>query len=88
MSSFFQLDKLREEIQRVKDTDDVPMVLVGNKSDLADSRAASVDASEKWENIPYYKCSAKVGVNVSIVFDDLCRQIMQRNAAGLGGRRS
>ena len=37
-STFNDLQDLREQILRVKDTDDVPMVLVGNKCDLEDER--------------------------------------------------
>jgi GTPase SAR1 family protein len=33
-ATFNDLQELREQILRVKDTADVPMVLVGNKSDL------------------------------------------------------
>ncbi|GIY49080.1 ras-related protein Rap-1b [Caerostris extrusa] len=37
-STFNDLQDLREQILRVKDTDDVPMILVGNKCDLEDER--------------------------------------------------
>lgn len=33
--SFEDISMYREQIRRVKDSDDVPMVLVGNKCDLA-----------------------------------------------------
>merc|ERR1711974_234711 len=37
-STFNDLPDLREQILRVKDCDEVPMVLVGNKCDLQDQR--------------------------------------------------
>uniref|UniRef100_A0A669EJ77 RAP1A, member of RAS oncogene family a n=1 Tax=Oreochromis niloticus TaxID=8128 RepID=A0A669EJ77_ORENI len=37
-STFNDLQDLREQILRVKDTEDVPMILVGNKCDLEDER--------------------------------------------------
>ena len=42
-STFNDLQDLREQILRVKDTDDVPMVLVGNKCDLEDERVVGKD---------------------------------------------
>lgn len=51
----------REQIKRVKDSDDVPMVLVGNKCDLP---ARTVDTRQAQElarsyGIPYIETSAK-----------------------------
>ena len=51
----------REQIKRVKDSDDVPMVLVGNKCDLT---ARTVDTRQAQElarsyGIPYIETSAK-----------------------------
>ena len=37
-TSFNDLDELREQIIRIKDTTDIPMILVGNKCDLEDQR--------------------------------------------------
>ncbi|XP_004695143.1 PREDICTED: GTPase HRas isoform X4 [Condylura cristata] len=59
--SFEDIHQYREQIKRVKDADDVPMVLVGNKSDLA---ARTVDAPQAQElarsyGIPYVETSAK-----------------------------
>ena len=42
-STFSDLPDLREQILRVKDCDDVPMVLVGNKCDLNDQRVISTE---------------------------------------------
>lgn len=53
--------RLREQIKRVKDSDDVPMVLVGNKCDLAARTVESRQAQElaRSYGIPYIETSAK-----------------------------
>merc|ERR1712021_176316 len=48
-STFNDLQDLREQILRVKDTDDVPMVLVGNKCDLEEERVAGKETQEAEE---------------------------------------
>lgn len=57
----FLILQCREQIKRVKDSDDVPMVLVGNKCDLP---ARTVDTRQAQElarsyGIPYIETSAK-----------------------------
>uniref|UniRef100_A0A8C9V382 small monomeric GTPase n=1 Tax=Scleropages formosus TaxID=113540 RepID=A0A8C9V382_SCLFO len=59
--SFEDIHQYREQIKRVKDSDDVPMVLVGNKCDLP---ARTVDTRQAQElarsyGIPYIETSAK-----------------------------
>lgn len=55
------LTPLREQIKRVKDSDDVPMVLVGNKCDLAARTVESRQAQDlaRSYGIPYIETSAK-----------------------------
>merc|ERR1712071_152320 len=54
--SFDVLDEFREQILRVKNTEDIQLILVGNKSDLQDSRQVrqeeASDKASKW-NKPY-----------------------------------
>merc|ERR1711898_32238 len=56
-STFNDLQDLREQILRVKDTDDVPMVLVGNKCDLEDERVVGRDQgqslSKTWGDVSF-----------------------------------
>lgn len=51
----------REQINRVKDSDNVPMVLVGNKSDLANRNVESRQAQElaRSYGVPFVETSAK-----------------------------
>ncbi|KAL6071499.1 Ras-like protein rasG [Balamuthia mandrillaris] len=77
-SSFDEITSFREQILRVKDEDQVPMVLVGNKSDLEDQRqVATSEGSDlaKSFGCPFLETSAKTRVNVEEGFFQLVRQI-------------
>ena len=62
-SSLYELQELREQIIRIKDDDNVPIVIVGNKSDLEEdrmvSRSKAFAVSQSWGNAPYYETSAR-----------------------------
>lgn len=76
--SLNSVHELREQILRVKNNDNVPFVLVGNKADLGDRRLVSEEAARelanKW-NVPYVETSAKTRHNVDTIFYDLIREI-------------
>ncbi|MCJ8747359.1 hypothetical protein PDJAM_G00152480 [Pangasius djambal] len=77
--SFEDIHQYREQIKRVKDSDDVPMVLVGNKCDLP---ARTVDTRQAQElarsyGIPYIETSAKTRQGVEDAFYTLVREIRQ-----------
>lgn len=61
----------------------VPIVLVGNKCDLAVDRKVpqeyGAQLSVAWGSIPYYETSARARINVDEVFYDLVRLINQQN---------
>ena len=85
LSSLHELAELREQIVHVKNDIHVPIVLVGNKSDLEEdrmvSRSRAFAVSQAWGNVPYYETSARRKQNVSEVFVDVCRQIIRRDIA-------
>lgn len=60
----------REQILRVKEEDTIPMLLVGNKSDLEDRRKVHVeevvDKVNEWR-VQYVETSAKTRANVDKV---------------------
>ncbi|KAF2083960.1 putative ras small monomeric GTPase [Saccharata proteae CBS 121410] len=100
MTSLQELAELRDQIIRIKDDERVPIVLVGNKSDLEEDRAVTRSrafaVSQAWGSCPYYETSARRRANVDEVFVDLCRQIIRRDMemarargeyAGAGRRR-
>ncbi|KAJ8249759.1 hypothetical protein COCON_G00229750 [Conger conger] len=74
-STFNDLQDLREQILRVKDTDDVPMILVGNKCDLDDERVVGKEQGQnlarQWNNCAFLESSAKSKINVNEIFYDL-----------------
>ncbi|KAL6061754.1 Ras GTPase [Balamuthia mandrillaris] len=77
-TSFEEITSFREQILRVKDEDDVPMVVVGNKSDLEDSRQVATSEGAdlaKSFNCPFMETSAKTRVNVEDCFFQLVREI-------------
>ncbi|XP_006027026.1 ras-related protein Rap-1b isoform X1 [Alligator sinensis] len=81
-STFNDLQDLREQILRVKDTDDVPMILVGNKCDLEDERVVGKEQGQnlarQWNNCAFLESSAKSKINVNEIFYDLVRQINRK----------
>ncbi|PNY28582.1 Ras-related protein RSR1 [Tolypocladium capitatum] len=81
-SSLTELAGLRDEIIRIKDDENVPMVIVGNKADLEETRliprAKGFSISQKW-GAPYYEASARTRTNVDEVFVDLCRQMLRKD---------
>jgi small GTP-binding protein len=82
--SFDVLDEFREQILRVKNAEDVPLILIGNKSDLDDRRQVRRDEAQdkatKWGK-PYIETSAKTRENVDKAFFDLMREIKARKLA-------
>jgi len=77
-STFNDLPELRDQILRVKDKDEVPMVLVGNKCDLTDQRVISTEQGDelaKKFNSAFLEASAKTRTNVDLIFNTLIRQI-------------
>ncbi|SPO03859.1 probable novel protein of ras superfamily KREV-1 [Cephalotrichum gorgonifer] len=81
-SSLGELAQLRDEIIRIKDDENVPIVIVGNKADLEDQRAVprarAFSISQQW-GAPYYEASARTRRNVNEVFIDLCRQMLRKD---------
>ena len=51
-STFNNLQDLREEVKRLKNTEDVAMVLVGNKCDLEDERVVGKDKALNMADLP------------------------------------
>ncbi|KAK3298336.1 ras family-domain-containing protein [Chaetomium fimeti] len=81
-TSFEELETLRDDIIRIKDDEDIPIVIVGNKADLEDQRAVdrakAFSLSQRW-SAPYYEASARTRTNVDEAFIDLCRQMLRRD---------
>lgn len=77
-NSLEELQVFYEQIQRVKDTDNVPVLVVGNKSDLEIERQVSFEegaAFAKSLRCPFLETSAKQRINVEEAFYGLVRTI-------------
>ncbi|XP_034037525.1 ras-related protein Rab-41 isoform X3 [Thalassophryne amazonica] len=82
INSFQQTSKWIDDV-RTERGSDVIIMLVGNKTDLADKRQVSVEAAERKArelNVMYIETSAKAGYNV--------KQLFRRVAAALPGMDS
>ena len=76
--SFDEIAAFREQILRVKDSDKVPMVIVGNKSDLEGERQVSQDEGKELAatfGCPWMEASAKTKVRCEDCFYELVREI-------------
>ncbi|KAJ8722582.1 hypothetical protein PYW07_003762 [Mythimna separata] len=79
-NSFTEVRLLRDQIHETKDSTAVPIVVVGNKVDLAETGARQVEfhttesvVTVDWEN-GFVEASAKDNLNVSQIFKELLVQ--------------
>lgn len=75
-SSFDEIPKFQKQILRVKDRDEFPMLMVGNKCDLERQRQVSLEEAQSVSRgliVPYIECSAKHRINVDQAFHELVR---------------
>jgi GTPase SAR1 family protein len=71
--------KLHRDILRIKDTDSVPMLLIGNKLDIRQiGMDAQARAAAAAMHIPYFETSARTRHNIDEIFIELVR-LIRRN---------
>lgn len=83
-NSLDELQSFYEQILRVKDTENVPVIVVGNKCDLEVERQVSYEeglAVAKSFNCEFLETSAKQRINVEEAFYGLVRTIRSENDA-------
>ncbi|CBY09666.1 unnamed protein product [Oikopleura dioica] len=84
MQSFLDIKSMRNQICRVKGTERVPIVLVGNKVDLERDREVQrndgLGLAKEWA-CSFYEASAKAKINVDELFEQAVEQmnIMGKN---------
>jgi len=79
-STFNDLPDMKDQILRVKELDRVPMVLVGNKCDLADERIITTEQGDEMAKkfgARLLEASAKTKTNIENIFIDLIKQIAE-----------
>jgi len=77
-TTFEEVRKLHDHILRVKDLDQVPFVLVGNKCDLEKDREVTKEQGQALANeigCSFMECSAKTRVNVNEAFFSAVREM-------------
>lgn len=88
--SFNMIESYHQQILRVKDTQAVPIIVVGNKSDLeCERRVDMVEGQFVAEKLGcrFVETSAKLGIKVTDTFIDLVCEIRDRNREMLEMRR-
>ena len=79
--SFTKVPSWMEEIKKYcTNSNFIPIVLVGNKCDIVDSKAVTFSEGEQYakkENIPFFETSAKQNVNVEEPFESLVEQLLE-----------
>lgn len=89
--TFDELSDFKGQICRMKDLEQVPMVLVGNKSDLEDQRVIPAEdgatLAKSW-GIPFLETSARHRINVEEIFSEVVRQIRAEFALMLGKKKN
>ena len=77
VNSRISFDKLQEWVDEVnKFANNLPIIIVGNKSDLEGERQVSREEGENFAkkiNCNFYEVSAKTGYNVATVFDEIAQ---------------
>ncbi|XP_043320179.1 ras-related protein R-Ras2-like [Cervus canadensis] len=76
--SFEEIYKFQRQILRVKDRDEFPMILIGNKADLDHQRQVTQEEGQQLARqlkVTYMEASAKIRMNVDQAFHELVRVI-------------
>ena len=81
--TFQDIKNMKEQIVRVKGSDRVPILLVGNKVDIENQREVSkhegIALAQLW-NSPFMEASAKSRHNVNEVFAEVVREMSYNSA--------
>ncbi|EHA99570.1 GTP-binding protein Rit1 [Heterocephalus glaber] len=84
--SFHEVRELKQLIYRVRRTDDTPVVLVGNKSDLKQLRQVTKEeglALAREFSCPFFETSAAYRYYIDDVFHALVREIRRKEKEGV-----
>jgi GTPase SAR1 family protein len=88
--SFTEIDRFIDKIHKLaphQDDRDPLVVLAGNKCDLEDDRAVTTQqgrAKAESIGIPFFECSAKSNINVSVLFETSLKQLVGKSESRKG----
>ena len=89
--SLEDVQRIRDQILKIKRCKDIPIVLVGNKNDLSGERVVSryegTSMATVFNNCSFMESSAKSAHNVNEIFEDVVRQIRENCADSSQKRR-
>jgi len=76
-NSFEEIYKFHRQVLRVKDRDEFPMLIVGNKADLPNRQVSQAECENMAKQLktPYIECSAKLRMNIDQAFFELVRLV-------------
>ena len=85
--TFTDIEDMHQQIVRVKDSEDVPMILVGNKCDLDDQRVITTQQGEELAArfggstgcCLFLEVSAKMCIRINEIFTKLVHLINQKS---------
>mmetsp|Transcript_28009 Transcript_28009/g.70326 ORF Transcript_28009/g.70326 Transcript_28009/m.70326 type:complete len:189 (-) Transcript_28009:222-788(-) len=86
-STFKEVSQIRSQMVRVKETENIPLILVGNKCDLSDQREVTTeDGRQLAESFgcQFIETSAKTKHNVNETFYELVRIVTGKKPGGGG----
>jgi small GTP-binding protein len=82
-ATFLEIEDLRDQVLRVKECANPPMLLIGNKADLIEDRKVPMEEIQtiikKWK-APYLEVSAKLNTNVVEAFETITRLVFKANS--------
>jgi len=87
-SSLEQVHAFRQQIVRVQDNDDMPIIVVGNKCDLNELREVSTEEGKELARClgaDFIEASAKTRINVEQIFINLVRKMREKR--GLANKK-
>ena len=87
-TSFEDIEMFVQQIYRIRDTDDFPLVLAGNKCDLEVEREVTSEEGKEYASRhstkSFYETSAKDRYNVEEIFVELTRMVLKERYSPLG----
>ena len=89
--SFNNLESWLKQLNDAKDISKIPIVIVGNKSDLEELRIVKYEEGKEFaakHNYHFYEVSAKTGQNVKEAFYDIFEQLYELFEEEITGKKN